>query len=154
MPMQMRSHPMLDGKPMSQTPSAPGENGHVPPGPVQNGHAPEAQGEDGHAERDAAIVLITDGEDHESFPIEAAAAARERGVKVFTVGIGDPEEGSRVPAPRPMKTWRMVGSQATALAPLRPVPPCATGRAAQGERPHLDCRERWLTRRLLSVNAK
>lgn len=48
-------------------------------------------------ERDAAIVLITDGEDHESFPLEAAAVARERGVKIFTVGIGDPSEGAKVP---------------------------------------------------------
>ncbi len=49
------------------------------------------------ADRDSAMVLITDGEDHESFPLEAAASARERGVKIFTVGIGDPNEGARVP---------------------------------------------------------
>jgi len=49
-------------------------------------------------ERDQAIVLITDGEDHDSFPLEAAKQAAERGVRVFTVGLGDPDEGARVPA--------------------------------------------------------
>lgn len=48
-------------------------------------------------DRDQAILLITDGEDHDSFPAEAAAMAAERGVKVFTVGLGDPAEGSRIP---------------------------------------------------------
>jgi uncharacterized protein (TIGR00730 family) len=37
MPMQMRSHRMLDGKPMSHSPSSPGENGHSAPG--ENAHA-------------------------------------------------------------------------------------------------------------------
>ncbi|MBI4566198.1 MAG: VWA domain-containing protein [Planctomycetes bacterium] len=48
-------------------------------------------------DRDQAFLLITDGEDHDSFPSEAAAAAAERGVKIFTVGMGDPVEGARVP---------------------------------------------------------
>ncbi len=42
-----------------------------------------------------AILLITDGEDHDSFPVEAAKKAAERGVKIFTVGFGS-EEGSEV----------------------------------------------------------
>lgn len=53
---------------------------------------------DPQPDRDSALVLITDGEDHDSFPVEAAAQAAERGLKVFTVGIGDPGEGARVPA--------------------------------------------------------
>ena len=55
------------------------------------------------ADRDAALVLITDGEDHESFPLEAAALARERGVRIFTVGIGDPAalEPQLAKTPRP-----------------------------------------------------
>ncbi|MHC5003395.1 MAG: VWA domain-containing protein [Planctomycetota bacterium] len=45
-----------------------------------------------------AIVLLTDGEDHGSFPVEAAAQAfEERGVRIFAVGIGDTEEGARIP---------------------------------------------------------
>lgn len=45
-----------------------------------------------------AIVLITDGEDHESDPIEAARVVnRKLGVRIFTVGLGDYETGSRIP---------------------------------------------------------
>ena len=48
-------------------------------------------------DRDQALLLITDGEDQESYPLEAAASAAERGVKIFTIGLGDPTEGARVP---------------------------------------------------------
>ena len=48
-------------------------------------------------DRDQVIVLITDGEDHDSYPDDAAKQAAERGVKVFTVGLGDSSEGSRIP---------------------------------------------------------
>jgi Ca-activated chloride channel family protein len=45
-----------------------------------------------------AILLITDGEDHESFPVEAAREAyRERGIRIFTVGLGDLSRGTRIP---------------------------------------------------------
>jgi Ca-activated chloride channel family protein len=50
-----------------------------------------------HADRDQVLVLITDGEDHDSFPLEAARQAAERGVKIFTVGLGDIDEGRRIP---------------------------------------------------------
>ncbi|MGQ4808993.1 hypothetical protein NKDENANG_02388 [Candidatus Entotheonellaceae bacterium PAL068K] len=43
------------------------------------------------------IILITDGEDHESFPLEAAQAAAERKVSIYTIGIGDPGMGTRIP---------------------------------------------------------
>ena len=43
------------------------------------------------------IILITDGEDHDSFPLEAAQAAAEQGVSIYTIGIGDPETGSPIP---------------------------------------------------------
>ncbi len=49
------------------------------------------------ADRDQVLVLITDGEDHDSFPAEAAKQAAERGVKIFTVGLGDAAEGRRIP---------------------------------------------------------
>lgn len=48
-------------------------------------------------DRDQVIVLITDGEDQDSFPAEAAKAAAERNVKIICVGIGDSEEGMRIP---------------------------------------------------------
>lgn len=43
-----------------------------------------------------AIILITDGENHEDDAIAAAKKAHELGVKVFVVGIGKPE-GSPIP---------------------------------------------------------
>ena len=42
------------------------------------------------------IVLISDGEDQESLPIEAARAAGARGVRIIAIGIGS-EKGSPVP---------------------------------------------------------
>lgn len=52
---------------------------------------------DANAERDQSILLITDGDDQQSYPLEAATVAAERQVTVFTVGLGDSETGSRVP---------------------------------------------------------
>ncbi|MDR2345391.1 MAG: VWA domain-containing protein [Planctomycetaceae bacterium] len=49
------------------------------------------------AERDQAIVLITDGEDHESMPIEAAKDAAAKNVKIIAVGLGDNIDGGRIP---------------------------------------------------------
>ena len=45
-----------------------------------------------------AMVVFTDGEDQESNPIEAARKAHaETGVRIFTVGLGDMDKGSRIP---------------------------------------------------------
>ncbi|MBC8523379.1 VWA domain-containing protein [PVC group bacterium] len=44
-----------------------------------------------------AIIVLTDGEDMGSFPVEAAADAADRGIIVYTVGIGDSTTGSRIP---------------------------------------------------------
>ena len=43
-----------------------------------------------------AIVLITDGENHEDDPIAAAKTARELGIVVYTLGIGS-QEGKPIP---------------------------------------------------------
>ncbi|MCP4681144.1 MAG: VWA domain-containing protein [Desulfobacterales bacterium] len=43
------------------------------------------------------IILITDGEDHDSFPVEAAEKAGERGIRVIAIGLGDENEGRRIP---------------------------------------------------------
>jgi Ca-activated chloride channel family protein len=37
------------------------------------------------------LILITDGEDHESKPIEAAEEAAAEGIKIFTIGLGSPQ---------------------------------------------------------------
>jgi len=41
------------------------------------------------------IILITDGEDNGSKPIDAAKLAAERGIKIITIGFGD-ERGTRI----------------------------------------------------------
>ena len=43
-----------------------------------------------------AIVVITDGENHEDDAVGAAKAAAEKGIKVFTIGMGLPE-GAPIP---------------------------------------------------------
>jgi len=43
-----------------------------------------------------AIIIITDGEDHEGGAVEAAAAAKKKGVRVFVLGVGS-TEGSPIP---------------------------------------------------------
>ena len=43
------------------------------------------------------IILITDGEDHDSFPVQAAEEAGRRGVRLIAIGIGDEDQGRRIP---------------------------------------------------------
>ncbi len=44
------------------------------------------------------ILLITDGEDHDSYPLEAAKDAYEQqGIRIYTVGLGDQTQGTRIP---------------------------------------------------------
>ena len=45
-----------------------------------------------------ALIIITDGEDHEGEPIDAAKEAKKEGIKIFTIGVG--REGG---APIPLK---------------------------------------------------
>lgn len=35
------------------------------------------------------LILITDGDDHDSFPVEAAEDGVRKGIRLFTVGLGD-----------------------------------------------------------------
>jgi Ca-activated chloride channel homolog len=45
-----------------------------------------------------AMVIFTDGEDQESKPIDAAQQAyTEKGIRIFTVGLGDIVQGARIP---------------------------------------------------------
>jgi Ca-activated chloride channel family protein len=47
------------------------------------------------------LILITDGEDHESFPVEAAKKAAAEGIRIIAIGMGDEETGSRIPVTGP-----------------------------------------------------
>ena len=44
-----------------------------------------------------AIVILSDGEDMGSDPMDAAREAAEKGIRIITVGIGDAREGARIP---------------------------------------------------------
>lgn len=48
------------------------------------------------SERSRAIVVITDGENHEDDPVAAAKQAGELGIKVYTIGVGS-AEGQPIP---------------------------------------------------------
>ncbi|HMA75689.1 MAG TPA: VWA domain-containing protein [Candidatus Krumholzibacteriaceae bacterium] len=43
------------------------------------------------------ILLITDGEDHDSFPVQAAQEASQHGVRIIAIGLGDENQGKRIP---------------------------------------------------------
>jgi Ca-activated chloride channel homolog len=43
------------------------------------------------------VILITDGEDQDSFPIEAAKEVGEHGIRLIAIGLGDENEGQRIP---------------------------------------------------------
>ncbi|MDP7173126.1 MAG: VWA domain-containing protein [Alphaproteobacteria bacterium] len=43
------------------------------------------------------IIIVSDGEDHGSGPIDAARTAVDEGVSVYTVGVGDASGGARIP---------------------------------------------------------
>ena len=46
------------------------------------------------------VVLITDGEEHEgdnSFPLTAAEEAGKEGIRIIAIGLGDENEGARIP---------------------------------------------------------
>jgi len=48
------------------------------------------------SKHEKAIIVITDGEDHDDNPVVAAEAAVEKGASVYTIGIGLPE-GAPIP---------------------------------------------------------
>ena len=48
------------------------------------------------SEKSRAIIVITDGENHEDDPVAAAQQAAELGVRVYTIGVGSPE-GKPIP---------------------------------------------------------
>ena len=48
------------------------------------------------SDKSRAIILITDGEDHEGNALDAAKAAAEIGIRIYCIGVGSPE-GKPVP---------------------------------------------------------
>ncbi len=48
------------------------------------------------SEKSRAVIIITDGENHEDDPVAAAKQAAEMGVRIFTIGVGSPE-GKPIP---------------------------------------------------------
>ena len=48
------------------------------------------------SERSRAIILITDGEDHEGEALDAAKAIAEQGIRIYTIGVGSPQ-GKPIP---------------------------------------------------------
>ncbi|TWU24407.1 von Willebrand factor type A domain protein [Novipirellula galeiformis] len=48
-----------------------------------------------------AMVILTDGEDQESEPVKAAKQAyQDHGIRIFTVGLGNQQQGARIPSGR------------------------------------------------------
>jgi Ca-activated chloride channel family protein len=47
------------------------------------------------------IILITDGDDHDSFPEDAADKAAVEGIRIIAIGLGDDDVGSRIPITGP-----------------------------------------------------
>ncbi|MBN2455574.1 MAG: VWA domain-containing protein [Sedimentisphaerales bacterium] len=47
------------------------------------------------------IILITDGEDHDSFPVQAAEKAAADGIRIIAIGLGDEDQGCRIPIAGP-----------------------------------------------------
>ena len=43
------------------------------------------------------VILITDGEDQESYPVKAAEMLGERKIRLIAIGLGDENQGRRIP---------------------------------------------------------
>lgn len=47
------------------------------------------------------LIVITDGDDHDSFAPEAAEKASQEGIRIIAIGLGDDNTGSRIPITGP-----------------------------------------------------
>jgi Ca-activated chloride channel family protein len=74
------------------------EVGIIPKGGTAIGEAIDSSIEafEGHQGKHTALVLITDGEDHDGKVDEAVQKAVERGVRIYAIGIGSPD-GDLIP---------------------------------------------------------
>jgi Ca-activated chloride channel family protein len=64
----------------------------------------ENEAEGAEPERSRVVILLTDGEDHEGEPVEAAKQLAATGARVFVVGIGS-ATGEPIPTFAPDGTW-------------------------------------------------
>ncbi|MDI6641015.1 MAG: VWA domain-containing protein [Elusimicrobiota bacterium] len=53
-------------------------------------------GKEKHTTRSKVLILLSDGEDHKSDPIGAAKEAKDVGIRIYTIGIGNPQ-GEPIP---------------------------------------------------------
>lgn len=72
---------------------------------------PKVTSEKDRADRSKTIVLITDGEDHETNPLAAAKAAAEKGIRIVTIGVGSELDGAAVPLPPQLNSRGVVVEQ-------------------------------------------
>ena len=63
---------------------------------ARQGDAAESGAASPAGDRSQVILLLTDGEDNESEPLDAAEAASKLGIKIFTIGIGS-RSGELIP---------------------------------------------------------
>jgi Ca-activated chloride channel family protein len=68
----------------------------------RRGRGDEDEGED--APRSRVVILMTDGEDHEGDPVEAASELADAGIRVYVIGLGS-RTGEPVPTYGPDGTW-------------------------------------------------
>lgn len=71
---------------------------------LERARKPSETPEDQAEQPEQLVILMTDGEDHEGDPVKAAEELRERGVRVFVVGIGS-KTGEPIPTYAPDGTW-------------------------------------------------
>lgn len=65
---------------------------------------PDSEASDGYRD----IILITDGEDQGSFPIQAAEAVGKKGIRLICIGLGNETTGTRIPVTDPSGTERFL----------------------------------------------
>ncbi len=51
------------------------------------------------------IIIISDGGDHESFPVNAAQALGDEGIRLIVIGVGDKNTGQIIPLNKQDKTY-------------------------------------------------
>lgn len=66
-----------------------------------------------------AIIIITDGEDHNGDAITAAKRAKEKGIQVFTIGMGL-EKGAPIPSPHKQSEFIKDEQGNTVISKLNP----------------------------------
>lgn len=70
---------------------------------LERSHRPN-ESEEERQQKSMVVILLTDGEDHEGEPIEAARELAEAGIQVYTVGIGS-RSGEPIPMYTDDGTW-------------------------------------------------